>query len=95
MTVPIDIQNVQFKAASQGDVMTGLIGWISCTLNARLQLDGIALHRTLDGRRTLSFPARRDGSGRQHFFVRPLDTATREEIEAQIFAALGIEESPA
>jgi DNA-binding cell septation regulator SpoVG len=86
------ITNVRFTAASSEDLETGLLGWASCTLNDTLRLDGLTLRRTADQRLTLSFPARLDARGRQHFFVRPIDNISRREIEAQIFRALAIEE---
>ena len=91
----ISITNIQFTAADRNDLETGLLGWISCILDGRLQLDGISLRRTRDGRQTLSFPARRDGIGRQRYFYRPLDNHTREQIERQVFDALGYHEATA
>jgi hypothetical protein len=62
-------------------------------INDAIVLDGIALRRTLDGNRlTLSFPARRDGSGRQRFFSRPVSDPVRREIERQCFEHLQIKQ---
>jgi len=83
------IANVRFVAAPREEVKRGLLGWVSLVLNDAVQLDGLTLRRTLEGRLTLSFPARRDAAGCQHAFVRPLDNASRCEIEAQVFRALG------
>jgi DNA-binding cell septation regulator SpoVG len=68
----------------------GLLGFVAVTFAGALRIDGIAVRRTLDGRVVLSFPERRDASGRRHPIVRPLDAACRAAIEAQIFALLGI-----
>ncbi len=57
-----------------------------------LRLDGVALRRTLDGRLSLSFPARRHGSDRPHFYFRPVDDRARREIEHEVLKAIGIEE---
>ena len=84
------ISDVHFTAASPAQVQAGLLGFVGCTLNSSLRLDGIALRRTADGRVALSFPARRDASGRQHFYVRPLDDRARREIEHHVFNALGL-----
>jgi DNA-binding cell septation regulator SpoVG len=86
---PISISNVRFTAASPEDAVGGLLGYVSATLNESLALDGLTLRRTADGRLTISFPARRDSTGRQRFFLRPLDDAARREIEVQVFRALG------
>ncbi len=91
---PIRIGNVRFTASSPRENESGLVGWVSCSVNPGLHLDGLALRRTAEGRLTLSFPARRDGSGRQHFYVRPLDERTRGEIQHQVLAALGLQEAP-
>ena len=89
----IVISNVQFTSADPHDVDTGLLGWIRCTLNGSILLDGISLRRTRDGRPTLSFPARFDGAGRQHHYLRPLDDDTRRAIERQVFKALSFVEN--
>ena len=86
------ISDVRFITASSGERSGGLIGWVSFKLNDHIRLDGVAVRRTADGRLALSFPARRDGAGRQHFYVRPLDDQARRDIERQVFAALGFEE---
>ena len=69
---------------------SGLLGFVECDLNDCIRIEGIALRRTLDGRRTLSFPMRKDGAGREVSFVRPLDDATRRSLEEQIYSMLGI-----
>ena len=93
MTVnALRVTHVRFKAASSREARTGLLGWVSCTVNGSLRLDGLSLRRTADARLVLSFPARRDGAGRQHFYVRPSDDRARREIERQVFQALGLEE---
>jgi len=73
-------------------VETGLIGFVTCTINSSLQLDGLMLRRTRDGRLTISFPARRDTAGRQYHFLRPLNDQIRREIEDQILRSLGMKE---
>lgn len=91
---PIHIQNVKFSAASAKDAASGLIGWVSFTLNSALVVDGLTVRQTVDGRKTVSFPARRDGAGRDHFYLRPINDVARREIESRILGALGIEDSP-
>jgi len=61
----------------------GLLGYVSCTV-ANLRIDGLTLRRTRDGRFAISFPCRRDGSGRKHPIVRPLDGS----LERAILSAL-------
>jgi DNA-binding cell septation regulator SpoVG len=87
------VNNIKFIGANVDEAEHGLLGWISCTLNHSLRLDGLALRQTRRGRWTVSFPSRLDASGRRHFLIRPLDDATRREIERQIFRALQLEEA--
>ena len=82
------ITSVRFTPTGVEDQCKGLLGFVTCTVGD-LVLDGITVRRTREGRLTLSFPARRDRSGRDHPYIRPLDDATRREIEAQVFRALG------
>ena len=95
MAEGVKVTQVEFKASQPSEAARGLLGWVSCTLNGSLRLDGIAVRRTLHDRLTLSFPARTDGTGRQHFYVRPLDDASRRAIENAVFQNLGLEEVPA
>ena len=92
MKRPLVIDNVQLATAPSEQQREGLLGWISCTLNDGLRLSGLALRRTESGKLTISFPARRDSFGRQHFFIRPLNDPTRREIERQVVEALSLEE---
>lgn len=88
----LSISQVRLVRAAPADMATGLLGWVSLVLGDLLRLDGLTLRRTSNGLLTLSFPARRDASGRQHAIVRPIDDAVRREIEEAVFAALGIEQ---
>lgn len=89
------VSDVRFVDARDSEMRTGLVGWVSCILNRAVYVDGIALRRTAAGRFTLSFPCRRDGSGRRRPVLRPVDDLARRTFEAQVFAALGIEEEAA
>jgi hypothetical protein len=86
------LTDVQFTAGTKQEVAAGLVGYLAATLNGALRLDGITLRRTADGRSAISFPGRRDGQGRQRFYIRPLSDPARLELEHQIFEALGIKE---
>jgi len=93
MTSGIEIASLRFVAAEPDQMVDGLLGWVALTLGNQIRLDGIAVRRTLAGRLALSYPARRDRSGRQHFYVRPLDDAARREIEREVFRRLGLREA--
>ena len=67
------------------------MGYVRFVVNGRLRFD-VALRRTADGRHALSFPARRDSRGRLRHLAHPVDDATRRDIEAQVFHALGLKQ---
>ena len=90
MRSDIKISDVKFTAATPQEATKGLQGFIKCVLNGRIMLDGVTLRRSRGGRMTLSFPARQDKTGTQHFYIRPLDGAAHRVFERQIFQALGI-----
>jgi len=86
------ITEVRFTPARPLDMARGLFGYITCILSDIILLDGITLRKTLDGRLTLSFPAREDGNGNKHFYIQPLDDESREEVERRVFDFLGIKD---
>ncbi len=89
---PIRVHDVRFTAASPSQEAEGLVGWVRFELNGVLRLDGVMLRRSVSGHLALSFPARRDRTGRDHKFVRPVTPEVGREIEFQVLRALGLEE---
>ena len=87
----ITITNVCYTTGSAADAATGLLGYLACTLDNGLRLDGLTLRRTLSGRLTVSFPSRVDGAGIRRAYVRPIDDEARQAFEAAVFAALGLQ----
>lgn len=88
----VRVSDVRLIAAAEHDVARGLLGFISFVLGGTLRIDGVTLRRGRNGRLSLSFPERRDGQGRAHPILKPLDESVRREIERQVFAALAIED---
>lgn len=88
MDYPLCVSGVRFTAAPQSLVSRGLLGYLACTLNEQLAIDGLALRRTVEGKIYVSFPVRHDRRGQEHPVVRPIDQAARASIEGQILAAL-------
>jgi len=86
-TRSLTVSDIRFVPARPKLASTGLIGFVTCTINDRLQLGGIAVRRTLDGRVVLSFPER-GSHGFRLALVRPLDDDARLELEGQIFEEL-------
>jgi DNA-binding cell septation regulator SpoVG len=74
--------------ASDQDVRSGLLGWISVEYGS-LVIDNIALRRTSSGRLALSFPTRTARNGEKHAIVRPIDDRARRAVEAEILGQLG------
>jgi len=88
----LHISDIQMMCASEIERQTGLLGWVSLNVDS-FRVTGITLRRTLTGNMTLSYPARNDKTGRQHFYIRPMNDSARREIEYKVFQALGIEGS--
>ena len=84
------VTDIRFTEAGRHDQRDGLLGYVSFLLEGSVRVDGVAVRMTRDGRRTLSFPAKRTARGVEHPFVRPISTASREAIEAQVFAAIDL-----
>ncbi|MEE9394452.1 MAG: hypothetical protein V3W41_18305 [Planctomycetota bacterium] len=84
----IRVDRVRFNRASEEFQNDGLLGWVSFVLNGTMALDGVMVRRTREGRITVSFPARRDRSGYDHPYIRPLGSTARRETETQLLAAL-------
>jgi hypothetical protein len=88
MTSLLRIGDIRFAPARLELRSKGLIGWVSCSLNGELQLDGIAVRQTLGGAHVLSFPRRVDSNGVEHDYVKPLSNGVRDAIQAQVIGAL-------
>lgn len=73
---------------SEQDIRSGLLGWIRVEYGS-LEIDNIALRRTLDRRFVLAFPSRTAQNGMKHSIVRPIDDAARRAIEHEILTQLG------
>ncbi len=84
----IHVSEVRFSEATEQDEQAGLLGFVACTVNGLLRLDGIALRRTRAGDLVLSFPARRDRLGADHPIVRPLGNEVRRSVQDQVLLAL-------
>ena len=84
------VTEVRFVPAEPRDRQRGLLGYVSFLLDGRIRVDGVVLRRTRAGELRLAFPARRDNRGTEHPYLHPVDTATREALEAAVFEALGL-----
>lgn len=88
MSTSYEVTEVTFTPASTVQVERGLIGYLAFRLGRGLLVDGATVRRSLEGRVGIVFPAREDRRGRRHYTLRPVDDATREDLESQIFGAL-------
>ncbi len=89
-TTNVHVAVNRFAQASPDLIEKGLLGYLTVTMNDAVIVDGITLRRTAEDRLTLSFPERRDGQGRPHPIVRPVNDHARRDFEAQVLAALGM-----
>ncbi|HET8692786.1 MAG TPA: hypothetical protein VFM30_11685 [Steroidobacteraceae bacterium] len=71
---------------------TGFLGHVRARLGP-VVID-LVVRRTAAGRLTVVFPTRRDGRGREHAVISPIDRAAREAIRQQVLAAAGLEDAP-
>jgi hypothetical protein len=88
------VTHVAFTPAGADDRSRGLLGWVECSLGGLLRLDGIAVRRTLEGRITLAYPARKSSGGARHHYFRPLDDRARRELEVAILGELSASTEP-
>ncbi len=87
-----NLDSVGFTKGNDDDVRSGLLGFITLGIGGMWLVDGVTLRRTEHGKLSLSFPCRKDSSGRRHPLIRPLDATARRAIENAVFAALGVNE---
>jgi len=90
MNVASRISSLFFTRAPSHLLHTGLLGWVTFRLDD-LRLDGVAVRVTQDGRMTLSYPARRDGHGRQHPYALPVGAEVRQAVEDEVLARIRTE----
>jgi DNA-binding cell septation regulator SpoVG len=88
MRDPIRITDVHFFRAGQVSRRSGVLGWVTFTIDGTLVFAGTTVRLTRDGQYRLSFPEQTDRNGRDHHIVRPLDDAARREVEALVMAEL-------
>ena len=79
---------VRFLPARPLDQQTGLLGWARVTFDSEIEVDGVAVRRTLAGGLRLSLPRRRDGQGRHHCIVSLTSAAARHSVETQVLREL-------
>ncbi len=82
------VSSVSFTPSAPQLQAQGLLGWMRCTIDGDLAVDGIGLRRTWSGELTFSWPGHTAGTGRFHHHVRPADDAARRTLEAELLAHL-------
>ena len=73
----------KWTPGNDDDVRAGLLAYVQIAYGDVL-ID-VTARRTADGRLVLSYPERKDGKGRRHSVVRPIDDEARKAIEAAVF----------
>lgn len=86
--MPPNITSVQLTRAPAELRATGLLYWAKCRVDDRWQLDGLGIRRTARGTTIVTFPSRKDGTGRERPYIAPLDAETRQAVEDALAAAL-------
>jgi DNA-binding cell septation regulator SpoVG len=77
------VRIVKWTPGTPDDLRLGLIAYVRISLD-RVLID-VTARRTAGGKPTLSYPERRDGKGRRHSVVRPINDEARRAIEAAVF----------
>ena len=88
MTSRPQITRVRLQRASNAQQAQGLAGWISFVLDGQLMVSGLALRRSATDRYVFVWPARKDGAGRLHHHLRPVDDEARRAVEGELLAQL-------
>ncbi len=86
------VTDATLSPALQHDRARGLIGFVQIVINDTIALDGVTLRVDSDGRRYLGYPSRDTRGGSRFPYIRPLDENARQDVQRQVFAALGIDE---
>lgn len=86
------ITDVHFTAAPLHHARQGLVGWLSFQIEGSIRVEA-ALRRTRAGRLVIAFPTHRSARGRRHYLVQPTSDMARRAIEAQVFRAIGFQET--
>jgi DNA-binding cell septation regulator SpoVG len=85
---PIEVTEVHVRLAPPRDRELGLLAFVGLTVGGGLRLDGLTLRRGRSGDCYVAFPFRTDARGRERFYSRPLDEATKSAIEESVLAEL-------
>ena len=67
-----EIHDVAIILAGPDDVVRGLCGWASAIVGA-FRIDGIGIRTTTAGDMRVTMPSRKDGAGRLHAIVMPVE----------------------
>ena len=88
------VSSIETTPASADERRTGLLAYVSLSLDDELRVDGITARRTKAGGFCLSFPERRYRRGRRHAIVLPLNARARASLEAAVLAELEAQALP-
>ncbi len=81
----MSISDIQITAASPADRNMGLLAFASCVYG-EVEIDGIAIRKTVDGRIIVTFPARPWNGCRRKYFITPRSVPVRRQFEEAILS---------
>lgn len=82
----MSIDEIRITLGSEEDQESGLLAYVACRYGD-LQLDGLVVRKTTDGRLLVTFPGKaRNGCGRR-YFITPRSSPVRLLFEKAILAA--------
>ncbi len=79
------VTSIVITLGSPADQATGLLAFVSCTYGG-IEIDGLAIRRTTDGRIIVTFPAKSRNRCGRRYFVTPRSAPVRLEFETAILA---------
>lgn len=84
----IEVSEVHVRLANARDRELGLLAFVGLTVGGGLRLDGLSVRRSRSGGSYVAFPFRKDAHGRERFFSKPVDDATKRAIEEAVAAEM-------
>jgi hypothetical protein len=87
--VTLHVGEVRVHPAPEHERQRGLLAWASAEVSG-IVLDGFTVRVDQAGNVYVGFPKRQDAEGRLHPWFWPIDPRDRQDLEAQILAAIGL-----
>lgn len=78
------VSDITFQRAHGAAYRGGVEGWVRCTIDSWLRLDGLVIRRTATGDVSVFFPEHIDAAARRHALIWPVRAEDRAELQRVI-----------